>query len=371
MARYRVLIVDDQRDIRRVLSAGLSQLPIKVDVVDVPSAEEAMLVAASGAFDLMVADVRLPGISGLDLFRRVKKLHPNMQFMLMTGMTDPATRSQVEGAGAVAYFYKPIDMEAFIKVVQSCLAFRPGAEVGITPKTQAESAEAEKPMAVMDRLEVVRRKAVAGLAALLDTQGNLIKQAGFLTGVFEQPGLTASLARLYASGIAAAQQLGRADIENLFYIAGKDYHFYLASVNPSYVLVLTMEQPFDQRLGEFNQWLPGETRDLDRILSGRTGALPVVIAPALQAESPAEVSPDEEQPAELRPIEEAELANVEVSEEDQAAVDALFSQAGKQEIKKESLDDFWDNLAEESGSLHVQDGSITYDQARDMGLAPD
>jgi len=370
MARYRVLIVDDQRDIRRVLSAGLSHLPIKIDVVDVPSAEEAMLVATTGAFDLMVSDVRLPGISGLDLCRRVKKLHPNMRIMLMTGLTDPATRSQVESAGAAAYFYKPIDMDAFFKAVQDCLAAAPGSEDGKPASAQAAAAAAEKPLAVVDRLEAVRRKAVAGLAALLDTQGNLVKQSGFLTGVFEQPGLTASLANLYASGIAASQQIGRADIENLFYVAGKNYHFYLASVNPMYVLVLTMEQPFQQQIGEFNQWLPAETRNLDRILSGRTGALPSVIAPALQPETPPEAPPEEEQPVELRSIEE-ELANVEVSAEDQAAVDALFSQADTQDMKKESLDDFWDTLAEETDSLHVQDGSITYDQARDMGLAPE
>jgi DNA-binding NtrC family response regulator len=84
MPRYRVLIVDDQKDIRRLLNTGLSILPEKIDVVDVPSAEEAMLVLR-GSFDLMVSDIRLPGISGLDLFRRIHKQHPKMKIMLMTG----------------------------------------------------------------------------------------------------------------------------------------------------------------------------------------------------------------------------------------------------------------------------------------------
>jgi CheY-like chemotaxis protein len=54
--------VDDQKDIRRLLLAGLSTLSaIQVEIVDVPSAEEAMLVATSGTFDLMVSDVRLSG----------------------------------------------------------------------------------------------------------------------------------------------------------------------------------------------------------------------------------------------------------------------------------------------------------------------
>ena len=366
MARYRVLIVDDQWDIRRVLSAGLTSLPLKIEVVDVPSAEEAMLVAAHGMFDLMVSDVRLPGISGLDLVRRVQRLHPAMKVMLMTGMTDPTTRSQVEAAGAVAFFYKPVDLDQFMDAVRRTLGAAASVEVVSPARTTPEPAIQEKPLAVLDRLETIRRKAVAGLAAVLDVQGKIIAQAGFLNGVFERPGLAAALANLYASGVAVSQQLGRADLDNLFYLAGKEHHFYLASINPGHVFVLTAEQPFQQKIGDLNHWLPGEVRELERLLAGASPLRP-------PAEVETTVVPPKVELAEedtLRSLEE-ELANVQVSAEDQAEVDALFNQASKQEIQGQALDDFWDTLAEETGSLNVGDGSLTYDQARDMGLAPE
>ena len=70
MSSYHILIVDDQKDIRRVLVSGLQTLGQKLDVIEVPSAEEAMLLAPRRTFDLIVTDVRLPGISGLDLVKR-------------------------------------------------------------------------------------------------------------------------------------------------------------------------------------------------------------------------------------------------------------------------------------------------------------
>jgi hypothetical protein len=275
----------------------------------------------------------------------------------------------VEEAGAAAYFYKPINLDRFLNAVQSCLAAAPDRNAAQTGQPSKKPAGIERSLALADRLEVIRRKAKAGLAALLDSQGNLIKQTGLLDEVFNQPGLAAGLARLYASGISTAQKLGCADYENLFYMAGKDSHFYLASVNPQYVLVLTMEHPFHQQIGEFNHWLPGETRDLDRILSGSSAALPAVIGPLLQPEREADNLPQNELPSLLHPIED-ELVNVEVSEGDRAAVEAMFSQTAPPDGEEESLDDFWDNLAEKNSSAPSQDGGLSYDQAREMGLAP-
>jgi hypothetical protein len=73
----------------------------------------------------------------------------------------------------------------------------------------------------------------------------------------------------------------------------------------------------------------------------------------------------------LLPSLDEELAHVEVSPEEQAAMDALFGMAGQQTVKGDALDAFWDNLVDESGELHKRDNSISYDEAKDMGLAPE
>ena len=85
---YQILIVDDQHNVRRVLASGLQSLGQQIEVTEVPSAEEAMLIAPRRKFDLIITDVRLPGMSGLDLVSRLKLRNPEIKLILMTGAED-------------------------------------------------------------------------------------------------------------------------------------------------------------------------------------------------------------------------------------------------------------------------------------------
>ena len=76
MARYHILIVDDQRDVRLLLRTSLETLKLDLEIIDVPSAEEALLVLGKEQIDLMVVDIRLPGMSGLELHDRAGKRTP-------------------------------------------------------------------------------------------------------------------------------------------------------------------------------------------------------------------------------------------------------------------------------------------------------
>lgn len=360
MPRYRILIVDDQRDIRRILSTGLSTLAMDIEVVDVPSAEEAMLVAHS-SIDLMISDVRLPGISGLDLFRRIQKIHPKMKIMLMTGMSDPKIREEVAEAGAVAFFYKPVDLGIFLAEVQRVLLL----------DTEAAAVEAEPRTALqvhpglIDRLEDLRRKAFMDQAAVLDAAGNLVVQAGIRPEVCSQAELQTSLKRLHAAGISLADHLAASDAAYTSYISGQTYHFYLASIRAEYMLVLIADQPFQHKLSQLSQWLPEAIRELGHLL-----VEPQPFQPISQDHMPAPPEPAQDAPEPLPSIDQ-ELAGAEMSLEDLAAVDALFDPAGHKEMKSADLDEFWDSVTEETTPHQAGDGAISYDDARDMGLAPE
>jgi CheY-like chemotaxis protein len=73
----RVLIVDDALELGRFLQAALKTLRPPVESVLVPSAEEAILESSQTAPDLLVADIRLPGISGLELVRKIRNRTPS------------------------------------------------------------------------------------------------------------------------------------------------------------------------------------------------------------------------------------------------------------------------------------------------------
>ncbi len=72
MAGPRILIVDDQREIARVLQSSLEGLEHELEISLAMSGEEAILELTRGDIDLLVADVRLPGISGLELMEKFK-----------------------------------------------------------------------------------------------------------------------------------------------------------------------------------------------------------------------------------------------------------------------------------------------------------
>lgn len=122
MSLKRILIVDDQHEMRQVLRAALATLSHRLELIDVPSGEEAMLVLSKNRFDLLVLDIRLAGISGLELLSVVMKTDPDLKIILVTGIADLELREKISHAGADAYFFKPIEMPEFLDTVQRLLS---------------------------------------------------------------------------------------------------------------------------------------------------------------------------------------------------------------------------------------------------------
>ena len=85
MAIPCILLVDDQRDIVRLLHSTLQTLGHKMDIVDAPSGEEALLEASRRKVDLLVTDYLLPGISGVELMRKIRMKSPEMKVIFISG----------------------------------------------------------------------------------------------------------------------------------------------------------------------------------------------------------------------------------------------------------------------------------------------
>ena len=121
MAAFRVLVVDDNHEVRRMVTASIKTLGSEIDVLDVPSAEEALFISTSLPLDLVVLDFRLPGMSGLEMVTRLRKRKPETKIILVTGIEDANTRQQVSEADVDAYFFKPIEINVFLDAVRRCL----------------------------------------------------------------------------------------------------------------------------------------------------------------------------------------------------------------------------------------------------------
>jgi DNA-binding response OmpR family regulator len=122
MNRKRVMIVEDQREIARMVHSAIQLMDASLDIVDALSAEEASLELSERGADLIILDVRLPGISGLELLERWRIQNITIPVIVTTGFAEPAIRALAERLGARAFFNKPLPMEDFLRAVRSILA---------------------------------------------------------------------------------------------------------------------------------------------------------------------------------------------------------------------------------------------------------
>ncbi len=104
----KILVVDDEHSLRITLAANLELEGF--EVVEADSAEAALEVLKTSKFDLVLTDIRMPGMSGVDLFRQMRKLGMDAPVVLMTGF---ALEELIQGAlaeGAYTVLPKPFDV---------------------------------------------------------------------------------------------------------------------------------------------------------------------------------------------------------------------------------------------------------------------
>lgn len=92
----------------------------------VTSAEQALRVLRREPCDLVIADLRLPGLGGVNLIRRLARRKRAVPAIAITAHGTPALVRQVMGAGAVQCFLKPFRVELLVEGVRQALAREPG-----------------------------------------------------------------------------------------------------------------------------------------------------------------------------------------------------------------------------------------------------
>jgi len=115
-----ILIVDDETNIRRGLKAILAKDGHQVS--DVASAEEALLVLPATPFELAIVDIRMPGLSGVELLHEIKERWPYLSVILLTGHGTLETAMAAVKEGAHDYLLKPAQPDAIRAAVESALA---------------------------------------------------------------------------------------------------------------------------------------------------------------------------------------------------------------------------------------------------------
>jgi len=124
----RILIVEDSQTMRALLVSALEALAAPVKIVEVESGFEALRVLPRERFDLIVTDINMPDINGLELVSFVKSEPQYRAIPLVIVSTEGSERDRDKGMqlGADAYVVKPFQPEELLSLAQDLLA---GGEV--------------------------------------------------------------------------------------------------------------------------------------------------------------------------------------------------------------------------------------------------
>ena len=144
-----LLLVEDKDSFRRLLSQALAGSPWKVEAVADPQAALRFLEARP--FQVLVTDLRLPGMSGLELIRRARRLHPGLRVVLMSAFGEPKDIVEAMRLGADDFLPKPFDLDAFLALLDRLRAL-----VGAPPPDPAEPWIAHSP--AMQALDTALRQ---------------------------------------------------------------------------------------------------------------------------------------------------------------------------------------------------------------------
>lgn len=118
----RLLIVEDEDTLRESLTRVFTREGYQV--VAVNSAEPALELFEEGSFDLIITDIILPGISGIELLKRVKEAAPEQVVIIMTAYASLETAVETLRSGAYDYIVKPVIHEEIKQIVKNALKVR-------------------------------------------------------------------------------------------------------------------------------------------------------------------------------------------------------------------------------------------------------
>jgi DNA-binding NtrC family response regulator len=116
MSDLKLLLVDDELEFLEPLSTRLGRRGIACTLAT--SGEDALRVLGESAFDCAVVDVKMPGIDGIELLRRMRRDHPRMSVVLLTGHASVELGVQGMELGAFDYLLKPVDLDELLDVVR-------------------------------------------------------------------------------------------------------------------------------------------------------------------------------------------------------------------------------------------------------------
>ena len=310
------------------------------------SGEEAILEASLAPFDLLVSDVMLPGISGLELMETLKSKQPDLKVILVSGVADKNIRVQVAEAGADAHFFKPVEMADFLDGVERALGM---VETMLPSELSVEKTDAaiskSETVSLSGRIADLRQEMDASCVYLMNELGQVLVRAGEMPDHEIETKLAADIMAVILTNNRVSEFLGNSSSENVTFFQGKTFNLTLSPVGQTYALLLATEKTHTIAFERIAIEMSAAVKDIYSTLSilglspktGTTGQLSEGTTGTL-------IDPE---------------------------LEKIFEKAQSKDIRKEEIETFWDSMDEsEIPEVILNEDALSYEQAQEMGLTP-
>jgi DNA-binding response OmpR family regulator len=270
----KILVVDDSPQISKALGDLLTASGYVVRTA--PSAERALQILESAAFDLIITDLKMTGMTGIDLARQVLQRTPNLPIVILTGFGDMDSVVSALRLGVADYLKKPFSIDEVMSVVEREIARSKGRQALPTVEKPAEKPPRlyifaqralEQIEAVLSRL---RAQATAESAMLVEEAGYVIAAKGMSSGADFVP-LSNLIASSRSTSVSLATLLGETQDFSTSYMEGQRVSVYTTSLGRSLYLAVIVPKGTKQGL----VWLYAKEAavEIDRIVQRATDAM--------------------------------------------------------------------------------------------------
>lgn len=126
----KILIAEDERELAEMMAAVLESRGFEVEMVH--SGHEALKKFAPGRFTVLITDLIMPVMGGIDLVRRVRALDPGQCIIVISGFPTTQSRQEAARLGSITYLAKPFGVARFLEAVAGACARHPERLLGPT-----------------------------------------------------------------------------------------------------------------------------------------------------------------------------------------------------------------------------------------------
>ena len=120
MKKLKLLLVDDETEFVDTLADRLRMRDLEAEIAR--DGKEALSAVEQEEPDVIVLDVKMPGMDGIEVLRRVKDAYPDVEVIILTGHGNPTDEAVARGLGVFDYVRKPVDLDALVPRIKN--AFR-------------------------------------------------------------------------------------------------------------------------------------------------------------------------------------------------------------------------------------------------------